>query len=184
MLLKRLRRIILQDSALMQLQNPYHHVFQDPLFQTEIFKAYALQVLKANNNPETPMDLQLQQVMPRMVERLDVARDPLDGRLTEFQATFSQDLCTLAKGIEDFASHMDDERQRDREMLGQALSNIAGGISMMSMAVMETRMVFPGIEGDFTVTPKTPPATAMISGSSPPSPVTERSCKETRQLQA
>lgn len=118
------------------------------------------------------MDLRLQQAMPRMVERLDVARDSLDGRLTEFQSTFWQDLGTLAKGIQDFANHIDDARERDREALGQTLSNIAAGISMMSTAVMETRMVFPAAEGDFTTAIKTPSAIPATSTLSPPSAAT------------
>lgn len=166
MLLRRLRRIILQDSALMRLRYPNHYVFRDPLFETDIFKAYALRVVQANNTTETPMDLQLQQAMPRMVERVDVARDSVLGGIGELQASFAQDICTLAKGLEDFGSRLEDERDRDRQVLGKALSNIAAGISLMSTAVMETRMVFPGLEGDSTMATKTPPVAAPISPSS------------------
>lgn len=121
------------------------------------------------------MDLQLQQAMPRMVERLDVTRESLLGGIGELQESFSQDICTLAKGLEDFGNRLEDERDRDREVLGKALSNIAAGISMMSTAVMETRMVFPGLEGDSTMAMKPPPVGASTTSMVSPAPTANKS---------
>lgn len=144
MLLKRLRRVILQDSALMQQKYPNHFIFKHDLFETDLYKAYAKVVIDADNVTETPMDLQLQQAMPRMVERVDTARDAMIGGLSQLQSSFSVDIHSLSKCLEDFGEQLLEERLQDQKVLGKALGSIAAGISMMSQAVMETRMVFPG----------------------------------------
>lgn len=72
--------------------------------------------------------------------------------------------------LEDFGNRLEDERDRDREVLGKALSNIAAGISMISTAVMGTRIVFPGLEGDFTMAMKTPPRGASTTSMVSPTP--------------
>lgn len=64
MLMKRLRRIILQDAALMHQKYPTHFIFKHRLFETDLWKTYSLQVIAADSTIETPMDIQLQQVMP------------------------------------------------------------------------------------------------------------------------
>lgn len=145
MLLKRMRRIILQDSALMRLEYPGQFIFRDSLFKTDLYKAYAETIVKAENVPETPLDLRLREAMPRIVDHVDIARDAMLTGLSGLQLSFGQDIQTLAVGLEKWGNQVEESRLRDNEVLGGALSNIAAGLTLMSSAVMETRMVFPGI---------------------------------------
>lgn len=78
-----------------------------------------------------------------MVEHVDTARDAMIGGLGSLQASFGSDIHTLAKGLEVFEEQLQEDRIRDQAVLGKALGNIAAGLSLMSSAVMETRMVFP-----------------------------------------
>ncbi|KAJ9112105.1 hypothetical protein QFC22_006406 [Naganishia vaughanmartiniae] len=99
----------------MQLHCPNHLIFKHKLFETDLYKAFAAQVIRADAVTESPMDLQLQQVMPTMVKHVDVSRDTMLGGLRALQSSLSQDITTLAKGLEMFGEQMEEDRFRDRE---------------------------------------------------------------------
>lgn len=75
------------------------------------------------------------------------------GGIDRLQSAFGSDIDSVTKGMVEFAGQLQENRRRDQKVLGKALGNIAAGLGLMSSAVMETRMVFPGTERD-TMTPQ------------------------------
>ncbi|KAJ9115201.1 hypothetical protein QFC20_001068 [Naganishia adeliensis] len=171
-MLKRLRRVFLQDSALLRLQHPDNLLFKHRLFDSDMYKSFAERVVIANDSSETPMNIQLRQVMPEMVSHVDVVRESMLGGLRELQASFAQDITMLAKGIEDFAEGLQDDREKDQKVMGNVLGNLAAGVKLMSSAVLETRMIFPceGSGGSLDrPSTTTPPSTTENSDGIDPS---------------
>lgn len=152
-LLKRLRRVLLQDTALLRVEHPDHFLFRNKLFDTKIYKAYAGRVVTGNATTETPMSIQMGQVMPEMVKHVDVARDTMVGGMKDLQAAFSQDICSLSNNLDRLQDQLDDYREEDRRVMGKALGNLSSGIHLLSSAVLETRMVFPGSPPTTSCTP-------------------------------
>lgn len=106
--------------------------------------------------------------MPDMVSHVDVVRESVLGGIRELQASFSQDITMLAKGMEDLAEVLQDDREKDQKVLGTVLGNLAAGVKLMSSAVLETRMIFPGEEigtlSERTIAAATSPAAENTGG--------------------
>jgi hypothetical protein len=90
------------------------------------------------------MSIQLKNVMPDMVRHVDVGRDLIVTKIGDMQSSFSQDICMLAQGLDQLVEQMEQGREKDQFVIGKALGNLSAGMHLLSSAVLETRMVFPG----------------------------------------
>ncbi|KAJ9113249.1 hypothetical protein QFC22_006088 [Naganishia vaughanmartiniae] len=112
---------LVETFALLSVKHPDHYLFRYSLFETDLHNAYAERVVTANDTTESPMSIQLERVMPDMVRHVDVGRELIVTKIGDMQSTFSQDIGTLAKGLDQLVELMATGRWKDQAVIGKAL---------------------------------------------------------------
>ncbi|KAI9278958.1 hypothetical protein BDA99DRAFT_531686 [Phascolomyces articulosus] len=77
-LLEQLRVVLLQDSVLMRERFPYHCLWQDSLFQDELYLEFECELNPALENEVEPADLLLQRAVPVLENKASVLQQLLN----------------------------------------------------------------------------------------------------------
>jgi hypothetical protein len=92
-LLVYLRRVILQDAAVLMHATPYLKIWRHPVFATGAFKAFQHNLLSKMESTDTPTELQLQKSLPLLSEQMRVQHAHISSQLAGLadQVQVSQD---------------------------------------------------------------------------------------------
>lgn len=103
-LLQELRIIFLQDAALMMLACPAHMLWTHPVFRHEAWPAFALKVRCAETEKETPMEVQIQEVVPLIADSLRLHTSVVGGKVDFHGNQLSSQIDVVDSMLSDFFS--------------------------------------------------------------------------------
>lgn len=155
-LLMRLRRVLLQDCAFLQKQQPEHMLFKHDIFKTDAYQAYASAVLDRVRKIQPPMDVQFQQVMPQLHSKMDTMSEVLDTGMKDIQSTLR---ATVDQNLNEFRQDMlptlsdigkiQTKQATHQKLLLTHLGLLAQGLQLITDGTFETRLRLPsGIAGE------------------------------------
>jgi hypothetical protein len=99
-LLNQFRTIILQDSVLLQKEFPEHPMWDHTIFQREDYQDFARLVSQSLLHTETPREIQLQQTIPMIADRLSIIQKDL-------HQTIDQQGCQAQSQLQKISSQLD-----------------------------------------------------------------------------
>uniref|UniRef100_A0A093XJK8 High-osmolarity-induced transcription protein 1 n=1 Tax=Talaromyces marneffei PM1 TaxID=1077442 RepID=A0A093XJK8_TALMA len=103
-LLQQLRIILLQDAVFLQIEMPSHSMWKHSLFQRSDFKAFAQELLQSIRTTQTPYEIQLQQSMPAIADRIINTEHSLQQTMSLNQLQLLDHLRTISSQVNDLIS--------------------------------------------------------------------------------
>jgi hypothetical protein len=103
-LLQQLRTVILQDAVFLQIEVPSHSMWKHPLFQRSDYKQFAQELLQSVHTIETPYEIQLQQSMPAIADRITNTEHNLQQTMSSNQFQLLDYLRTISGQVHDLTS--------------------------------------------------------------------------------
>ena len=141
-----LRKIILQDAAAMIVQNPEraaHPIFEMDVFKTEEFSTFVRSMKVCLENSPSPLDSNLEVVLPGVHRRLDTIQGQVDTVYEIVKEGFSSMKSMIRTEIK--ASLGPAVRECIREVMTDIVQNMASGIqngAMLATTGMEVNANF------------------------------------------
>jgi len=103
-LLQQLRTVLLQDAVFLQIEMPSHSMWKHPLFQRSDFKQFAQELLQSVCTTETPYEIQLQQSVPAIADRITNTEQSLQQTMSSNQLQLLDYLRTISSQVNDLTS--------------------------------------------------------------------------------
>jgi hypothetical protein len=142
-LLTRLRRILLQDCALLQKTHPNHLIFKHDIFQMPAFVAFAERVRTNVDEAVHPREVILQQAMPQLADAIDAMRGAMGNKVADLQTIVRQETSSLRTDLIPVMERLGDAQKKNGmaiHVVSSALGMLAEGLRKMSTGVFETRL--------------------------------------------
>lgn len=154
--LMRLRRVLLQDCAFLQEQQPEHMLLKHDIFRTDAYRTYASAVLDRARTVQSPMDVQLQQVMPQLHIKMNTMSGFLNTGMKDLQSTLQN---TVNQNLTEFwqevmptlseVGKIQAKQATSHQLLLTHLDVLAQGLQLITDGTFETRFRHPsGIAGE------------------------------------
>lgn len=96
--------MLVQDSVRLQRQHPTHPIWQHPLFLSPAYISYAQEALKASCEAVRPAELTLKQVLPELIDRLEVQHTKMISHFKSEIASVNTGLTTITDTIHKLTS--------------------------------------------------------------------------------
>lgn len=175
-LLDQLRTILLQDSVLLQEQFPRHPIWGDPIFVRKDYQEFAVQVKCSLLNTQPPEEVQLQQALPAIAQRLNTVRQEISQAINEWGGK-------TQRQFREIGDHLDDI----------ITGRVAFTVRALDVAVpasvdpFKTPLLVPAISQDLDLPeplePLLPPAISTMDGFQPaPAYLLSRTIKTVPEL--
>jgi hypothetical protein len=103
-LLQQLRTVILQDAVFLQIEMPSHSMWKHRLFQRLDFKQFSQELLQSARTTETPYEIQLQQSVPAIADRITSTEHTLQQTISSNQFQLLDYLRTISGQVNDLTS--------------------------------------------------------------------------------
>jgi hypothetical protein len=104
-LLKRLRIIILQDSAVLINSGRTHFVFQNEIFKSDGFKVFSSELLAYVKSSKDPSTSSFENVLPGICTKIDNVENHISGNIAVLKEYISNSLGKISKDMEDLKSN-------------------------------------------------------------------------------
>ncbi len=119
-LLKQLKIVFLQDSAILRAQTPLHAIWKNAVFSSTEYQNFAEAVLCADAVTTKPIDVEIQRVLPAVSDSLIVTRDAITGCVTAYGEKNALELKELRSEVTDLAR----TQQQNSHLLESLLSSV------------------------------------------------------------
>lgn len=143
MLLVRLRRILLQDCALLQQTHPHHFLFKHEIFQSPAFATFAERVRTNVQSAVHPRQVILQEAMPQLADAIDAMRGSVGNSVTDLRTVVMQETSAIRNDLIPVMEGSENDQKRNGtgiHVVSSALGLLAEGLRTISTGVFETRL--------------------------------------------
>ncbi|KAJ9112533.1 hypothetical protein QFC22_006290 [Naganishia vaughanmartiniae] len=140
---------------------------QHDLFKSDMYKSYAERVLQTARTAVAPMDVQFQQVMPRLHTKMDTISGLMEIGIKDLQITVDQNMSKFRKEMEPVLSELgatQGKQAKGQKIIATALSLMANSLKLFSEGTFETRFRPNDDSTTQLHTPLSPPVPQAMSG--------------------